>query len=77
LLGLQHRLGVGALLSALRSLRDPPAMSDTEPRERPPRAEPDYDPAFVALNREMEAKFLRGEISFSSFDWHLRSICGV
>jgi hypothetical protein len=38
---------------------------------------PDYDAAFVALNREMEGKFLRGEIPFSAFDWHLRSICGV
>jgi hypothetical protein len=36
-----------------------------------------YDPAFVALNRDMEAKFRRGEISFASFDWHLRHICGV
>jgi len=25
----------------------------------------------------MEAKFRRGEISFASFDWHLRHICGV
>ena len=36
-----------------------------------------YDPAFVVLNREMEGKFLHGEISFASFDWHLRTICGV
>ena len=43
----------------------------------PARRSPGYDPAFVALNREMEAKFLNGEISFTSFDWHLRSICGV
>ncbi len=45
--------------------------------ERRAQATTYYDAAFVALNREMEAKFLRGEISFSSFDWHLRTICGV
>lgn len=43
----------------------------------PARRQPAYDPAFIALNRDMEAKFLRGAISFNSFDWHLRHIYGV
>ena len=42
-----------------------------------PRILPQYDNALVELNREMERKFLAGEIPFSAFDWHLRSICGV
>jgi len=51
-------------------------VPDNKEAERA-RVLPDYDAAFVALNREMEGKFLRGEIPFSAFDWHLRSICGV
>jgi hypothetical protein len=42
-----------------------------------PQQKPDWWPEFVALNREMERKFLAGEISFASFDWHLRTMCGV
>lgn len=34
-------------------------------------------PSLIELNREMCAKFQRGEISFEAFDWHLRTICGV
>jgi hypothetical protein len=47
------------------------------PDEHPAQATTYYDAAFVALNRDMEAKFRSGQISFNSFDWHLRSICGV
>jgi hypothetical protein len=38
---------------------------------------PGYCPEFIALNREMERKWRSGEIPFSTFDWHLRTMCGV
>jgi hypothetical protein len=57
---------------------DPPALrAASDGLVSSPRRSHTYDPAFVALNRDMEAKFRRGEISFSQFDWHLRTMCGV
>ncbi len=32
---------------------------------------------FIELNRQMEAKWRRGEITWEQFDWHLRWICGA
>lgn len=34
-------------------------------------------PDLIKLNREMERKWRAGEITFRTFDWHLRHICGV
>jgi hypothetical protein len=31
----------------------------------------------MALNRQIEAAWRRGEVSFEAFDWWLRWICGV
>lgn len=31
----------------------------------------------VALNRAIEDKWRRGEITFAAFDWWLRTMCGV
>lgn len=31
----------------------------------------------IELNRLMEARWRRGEITFDQFNWHLKWVCGV
>lgn len=60
----------------------PPALCCCAyPRPEPPRAIrhavlPGGE-MMVELNRHMERAWRRGEISWETFDWYLRTICGV
>jgi len=44
-------------------------------KETPPAEQPVVQ--LCVLNRQIEEKFKRGEITWESFDWWLRTMCGV